>query len=510
MAYNYMEETISEVYERLNGDKQSSLTRAEDSAKLTIPSVFPSSDFDDTTSLDDVYQSLGARAVLSLASKLLQSLFPVNQTFFKLLPSKELEEQILSGEDPKLLDTLNAGLVKLETGLQHEMDRQSIRTPLHEALKLSLVTGNALLWKEPKSKKGFSVFTLRNYCVKRDTSGNLLDLVIREKVSPRTLPEDIVLTEEKEDVYIYTRMVNDGEGNYQKYQEVEDKVVAGSDETFRINEDTTPFIILRWTSVPNSNYGRGLVEHYIGDLRNYEAMNMVMVDLASVMSKVVYMVNPNTQHGTDVEDLNNATTGDYIAGHADDITVPQTNKNSDLNALLNYMQTLELRLSQAFLLFTSRDAERVTAKEIARTAQQLEETLGGVYSLLSDELQKPLLSLFIKELNIKLDTQIEPVITSGLEALGRGNDANKLMQFIEGLGVIPEGWNEVNKNTLVNRLAYATGIDVDNLIKTVEQKEAEQKAMQEQAMQQQLGASMAQNGGKVLAEQAGANPQLLQ
>jgi len=305
-------------------------------------------------------------------------------------------------------------------------------------------------------------------------------------------------------------MVNDGEGNYQKYQEVEDKVVAGSDETFRINEDTTPFIILRWTSVPNSNYGRGLVEHYIGDLRNYEAMNMVMVDLASVMSKVVYMVNPNTQHGTDVEDLNNATTGDYIAGHADDITVPQTNKNSDLNALLNYMQTLELRLSQAFLLFTSRDAERVTAKEIARTAQQLEETLGGVYSLLSDELQKPLLSLFIKELNIKLDTQIEPVITSGLEALGRGNDANKLMQFIEGLGVIPEGWNEVNKNTLVNRLAYATGIDVDNLIKTVEQKEAEQKAMQEQAMQQQLGASMAQNGGKVLAEQAGANPQLLQ
>lgn len=359
MSYDYMTETINEVYERLAGDKSSSLTRAEDSAKLTIPSVFPVNDFDDTTSLDDVYQSLGARAVLSLSSKLLQTLFPVNQTFFKLLPSKDLEEQILSGEDPKLLDTLNAGLVKLETGLQHEMDRQGIRTQIHEAIKLNLVTGNALLWKEDR---GFSVFTLRSYCVQRDTSGNLLDLVVREKVSPRTLPEDIKLSDPDatEDVYIYTRMINDGEGNYQMYQEVEDALVTGSEQTFKLDEQT-PFIVLRWTSVPNSHYGRGLVEHYIGDLRNYEAMNMVMVDLASVMSRVVYMVNPNTQHGTDIDDLNNATTGDYIAGHADDITVPQTNKNSDLNALLNYMQTLEQRLSQAFLLFTSRDAERVNS-----------------------------------------------------------------------------------------------------------------------------------------------------
>lgn len=51
---------------------------------------------------------------------------------------------------------------------------------------------------------------------------------------------------------------------------------------------------------------------------------------------------------------------------------------------------------------------------------------------------------------------------------------------------------------------------MDNLIKTIEEKQAEQKAQQEQQMQEQLGASMAQNGGKVMAEQAGANQQLTQ
>ncbi len=498
MAYNYLESTVKEVYDKLEKSKQSVLTRAEDSAKLTIPSVFPQDDDDDSTTVDDVYQSLGARAVLNLSSKFMQVLMPSNQTFFKLMPSKDLEEQILSGDKPEMLDELTAGLVKMETGIQHEMDRQAVRNTVHEAMKLNIVTGNALLWKE--ENVGLSVFSIRNYVVQRDSAGNLLDVIVREKVSPRTLDESIAVQDDTVDsVNVYTRIVNDGEGNYQMYQEIEEQIVKGSEKTFKL-DDTLPFIILRWTALPNSHYGRGLVEHYIGDLRNYEAINMVITDIASVMARVVYMVNPNSQFGTNVDDLNDAVTGDLIAGHADDITVPQTNKNSDLRVLLDYMQSLEQRLSQAFLLFTSRDAERVTAQEIRMVSQQLEETLGGVYSLLADEMQRPLLALFMSELNINLDTQIDAVITSGLDALGRGSDANKLVQFIEGLGLIPEGWAEVNQNVLVNRLAYSTGIDVDNLIKTAEQKEDEASQMQEADMQNQLGGSMAQAGGKALAE----------
>ncbi len=495
MAYDYKEETAVTVWERLNGSRSAVLTRAEASAQLTIPSIFPINDFKEDAALDDVYQSFGARAVLNLASKFMQTLFPPTSTFFKLLPSKELEEQIASGDDPTQLDELNKQLVKLETALSNELDRQALRAPIHEALKLLIVTGNACIWKDSDS---MSTLSLRDYVVERDAKGNLLDFVARERVSPRSLPDDIKIQDaDVKEVTVYTRMVNDGE-QYQVYQEVEGVIVSGSEYSIKFGEPT-PFIILRWTAMSDSNYGRGLVEHYIGDLRNYEAVNMVIVDTASVMARTIFLVNPNTQHGTDVEKLNDAITGDYIAGHADDITVPQVGKNSDLRSLLEYMQILEQRLSQAFLLFTSRNAERVTAQEIRQVSQQLEETLGGVYTLLADDLQKPLLSLLMKDLNIKLDKQIDPVITTGLEAIGRGNDANKLFQFLEGLQLVPEGWSKVNQGTVVERLAYSTGIALDGLLKTVEEIQQEQEQYAQASAMQQFGDQFASQGGALTA-----------
>ena len=52
-------------------------------------------------------------------------------------------------------------------------------------------------------------------------------------------------------------------------------------------------------------------------------------------------------------------------------------------------------MSYAFLLNTAiqRDAERVTAQEIRYMAQQLETAMGGIYSLLSQEFQLPLVTI---------------------------------------------------------------------------------------------------------------------
>lgn len=495
----YKDVTISSVWDKLEADKNSVLTRAMDCAKLTIPSIFPKEGFNDASTDDDVYQSLGARAVLNLSAKFMQTLFPTTSTFFKLMPTKEFEEQMFAGGDKNAMDTLTANLVKLETAITNEMDRQAIRKPIHEALKLLIVTGNVCLWK---NRGDMTIFNLRNYVVQRDAKGTVLDLVVREKMATKALPDTITVKDTSQDeIFVYTRMVADGEGNYQIYQEVDNEVVSGSEYSIKMS-DTPPFIVLRWTAMAGSHYGRGLVEHYLGDLRNYEAVNMVIVDTASVMARTIFLVNPNTQHGTDVEKLNDAVTGDYVAGHADDITVPQANKNSDLQVLLNYMQILETRLSQAFLLFTSRNAERVTAQEIRQVSQQLEETLGGIYTILAEDMQKPLLALFMKELKVKLDKKIDSVITTGLDAIGRGSDANKLLQFLEMLGMLPNGFSFVNEQILVQRLAFSMGIAIDGLLKTVEQMQQEQQQQQQTAMENQLGASVAQQGGKNLADTA--------
>ena len=67
-------------------------------------------------------------------------------------------------------------------------------------------------------------------------------------------------------------------------------------------------------------------------------------------------------------------------------------KFNDFRVAQESAQKIEERLAAAFLLNSSvqRDAERVTAEEVRFMAQELESTLGGVYSVLSQEFQLPL------------------------------------------------------------------------------------------------------------------------
>jgi hypothetical protein len=79
----------------------------------------------------------------------------------------------------------------------------------------------------------------------------------------------------------------------------------------------------------------------------------------------------------------------------------------------------------------------VTAEEIRYMAQELETGYGGIYSNLSQELQLPLVSLLMDRLE-KKDVNspplprkyIKPAITTGLDAIGRGNDRTRLSQFL--------------------------------------------------------------------------------
>ena len=79
-----------------------------------------------------------------------------------------------------------------------------------------------------------------------------------------------------------------------------------------------------------------------------------------------------------------------------------------------------------------RNAERVTAEEVRFMAQELETSLGGVYSILSQELQLPLIKILIFRMEkqgrmpVFPKNVIKPQIITGMEALGRGQDLNKL------------------------------------------------------------------------------------
>ena len=73
-------------------------------------------------------------------------------------------------------------------------------------------------------------------------------------------------------------------------------------------------------------------------------------------------------------------------------------------------------------------------------AEQLETAMGGIYSLLSQEFQLPLVTYLMKrmaqanEIPSLPKNSVKPTIITGVEALGRGNDLQKLREFVAEIG----------------------------------------------------------------------------
>lgn len=83
---------------------------------------------------------------------------------------------------------------------------------------------------------------------------------------------------------------------------------------------------------------------------------------------------------------------------------------------------------------------------------------------------------------------VKPTIITGIEALGRGNDLQKLREFIAEFvnlaQVNPQIVQTLNPSDLIKRIATGLGIDTEGLIKSEEQMQAEAMQQQEQQMQQ--------------------------
>ena len=128
-------------YERLQTLRSGYLKRARAASQLTIPSLVPPQSTTAATELYKPFQSMGARGVNNLASKLLLSLFPSNTPFFKLtIDEFELlkavgPEGAASASGKSMLADMQEGLAKIERAVMSEIDSTHIRVQLFEALR---------------------------------------------------------------------------------------------------------------------------------------------------------------------------------------------------------------------------------------------------------------------------------------------------------------------------------------------------------------------------------------
>lgn len=493
------EGTLAETFSALDGDRSSIKTRVEESARLTIPSLMMPEGSDSSTALAIPNQSLGARAVNNLASKLLVALLPPNSPFFKLMADFETIQQLLgAGGEEKFLE-FEGAISNAERLIHGEIEKQAIRIPVFEAIKHLITVGNALLYKLPE--KGMKVFTFSQYVINRDYEGNALDLIIKETVAPNTLEpkllEKLDLEDPDEDIDVYTRVYRVGKDKWLTYQEVEEELVEGSDTSY--NLENMPYIALRWSAIDGEDYGRGLVEQYLGDLRKLDKLSKVIVDSAGIAAKTIFGIRPGS--ALTPKQLGDLENGGFVSADLErELSVLRVEKSSDMRVPLEMLQMLEHRISQAFLLNSSaaRDSERTTATEIRFMASELEDALGGVYSVLAQELQQPLVRMVMSGMKLEIPDGVEPSIVTGLEALSREKDLQKLQVFTQLIqSLSPELVAQyLNFDAYVGKIAMSLGLETKGLIKSKEQRE--QEAQQELARQEQLiqAQANAQGGGQ--------------
>lgn len=482
-------------YDQLAPLRDQIVDRAVECAEVTIPFLYPPNGTSQTQRLPTPWQSFGARCVNNLASKLVLSQFPPNTPFFRLVIDEPTRAELgaSAGE-------VDAALSTIERTVMSAVETNAMRPAIFEAIKQLAVGGNVLLYVQPNLK--IRVFSLRQYVVKRDPEGGLMEAVVKEAISEMELPDSIragVLDKRRtaaagtarsgEDIYdLYTGIQRTNAG-YRVWQECEGILIPSS--LHSVSADRLRWLPLRWAAIDGEDYGRGYVEQYLGDLKSLEALQQAMVEGSAAAARVLFLVRPNSTTKKDV--IAKSPNGAVASGNAEDVTVVQMQKYGDFRIAREMMNDLTQALSFAFLLNTAiqRNAERVTAEEIRYMVNELESSLGGVYATLSQEFQLPLVNVLMDTLASqgklpRLPKEIaKPAITTGIEALGRGNDGNNLRGFLQSFAQLPPTvvdriLTRIKDDELIKRLAAASQVDPNGLMRTDEEMQAEQQRMMAQ------------------------------
>ena len=480
-----------ERYSKLSSNRSQFLNTAVECSELTLPYLIQrdtSKPRNSNQNLTQPWQSVGAKAVVTLAAKLMLAMLPPQTSFFKLqVRDDKLGEELEPGQRSEL----DLSFSKIERMILDYIAASSDRVVVHQALKHLIVGGNALVFM---GKDGLKHYPLQRYVVNRDGNGNILEIVTKELISRKVLgdelppkaPNDINgdHSSDEDDVEVYTCVkLDESSGRWKWHQEAEDQILKGSQSTAPKN--ASPWLVLRFNTVDGEDYGRGRVEEFIGDLRSLDGLSQALVEGSAAAAKVVFLVSPSAT--TKPQTLSQAGNGAIIQGRPEDVGVVQVGKTADFSTAAQMAQQIERRILDAFLVLNVRQSERTTAEEVRLTQMELDQQLGGIYSLLTVEFLEPYLrrTLLVLQRSNQIPkipkNLVRPKIVAGVNALGRGQDREALTTFISTIAQTlgPEALMKfVNPDEAIKRLAAAQGIDYLNLIKSQQQlqQEAEQQA----------------------------------
>jgi len=519
------------MFDHDDSDRQESLDRARLCSSLSKPHILPPEGWDDGEMLPTTFSALPSRGLTNLEGRLLLALFPVGMPFFKLRAAARFKYD--PEVDPELLQAFDDRLRIHELMMMARLEkddykggtnarRAGFRSRMRTAISQLLVTGDVLI--QMTDSYQIRIHRRDNYVVRRDTGGDVMYMITREKVDPAALTEDkleaagIVLEEiagkpvhdRLED--LYTRIQwNPFSKRWVIDQQIRDRTIVTSEEMF------TPYFSVPYQLPPTAHYGRGIIEDNLGDVRALNELTERLLDFAAMSSKFMFVTDYSSQ--VRPQDLalptGSCIQGRVQSGQVTDVAILRTDKAQDFGVVQNVRAQIASDISKVMMMEAEQlpSYERASRLHVERVAMELEGALGGVYAPIADALQIPL----IERLRYQMtrdgslpdlpDDSVEIEAITGISALSREGDQQRLLQLLQTVaGMGQDMLSRVDRGVLLDVLVRHSGIYEPGLVKSQEQVEQEQQQAQQQQMLGMAAQQAIKSSGAVAEAQAGQEP----
>lgn len=549
---------LSHRYEVMRIDREERLRQARACAALTIPSLYPPEGHNPNDTLPMPYTSLGADAVRSLSTRCLNALFPAGSLFVRRdlapLVVQNYRQQVVMQIAPQYpddeLETLEERaepLVaqwvtkrRMELTAQEEVIRQEIETNGHRigqqlVIEHVLLAGSAAYWLH--KDKSLTCYGLDKFVCRMDSKCQPIEVIIQEYLTAEEVVEQLgveFLRECDQELYKENKSLLKGslvggkvapkgyvlhtqqlrvDGYAVVRQEINGKHVEKADS--KVPYKARPINVVPMYDTQGGNYSRSYVHDQYPGLDECNVYAFAARKHARKSGINVTAVSPES--GVTPQEIDEIQDDRAVAADPDKIkSLSLTGGQLDLKTLLQFYMEMGRKVQEAFLMdeaIQSQTAgrERVTAYEIDTSVKRLDARTGGLYVSLSQNWQvhyaERMIYLLEKEgaLPYVKDGLTDLVLTTGLEAIQKAMEIEKIQAVLSGLSSHPQGLQIVDVFELSDRLGNALNYPVKGLIKTRQQFQDEQEQALQANMLDKATPNMVNAGKDLLLAQAAQN-----
>lgn len=501
---------IGTQWTAMQKDKGDLEHRCETYARWTLDAICPEDGVEHTEYVSS-YVLIGPRLVNTLSNKVVESMFPHSRAFFAVGLDAETEAKLLKEAGEEALAGAMQDIRKESRSIEKRgmamLDVVAYRPVAVQAAQHIIITGNACVRRLEDQTR--VVYGIKDFCVRRKINGDPIEAILRDSVLVSELPKELQelvrvkvkakstspTTTDDVNCELLTKFIEVTVGQnkvWREFQEVEGVPVNSGRHLRQYSQVDFPLIFPVWSLSRGEHYARGLVEEHSKVFHNLDRTTESLFDMFEIAADIKFLVRPDSI--IDIATLNEGKRGSYHQGNKDDISVPELDKRSDLQIMLQSAERMERELAAAFLLTAAgiRDAERVTAYEVREIALELETAYGGLYSKLALAWQRKEAEWVVSQLKVQTigkDKLFKVTITTGMESLSKEGELQNFREALSDLQLfhqVPDDMRRgINPIKVAQFLFGQRNVKFEEFMFTAEEMQQQQQAEQQAQQQQQ-------------------------